>query len=75
MDLVDVGVFRLWNHVKDDVVIGNIYILRGLKVATERTFNGERYVNDRNGDKKLISDARTAFEDVSDQQDITTYFA
>ena len=74
MDGVGVGPLRLWNHVEGDVEAGRICILRGLKVATERQWNGEKYVNDREGAKKLDSDARTAIEDVSDQPEITVYF-
>ena len=74
MDGVAVGPVRRWNHLEDDVEVGTICILRGLKVATERQWNGEKYVNDREGAKKLDSDARTAIEDVSDQPEITSYF-
>ena len=74
MDGVEVGPLRLWNHVGGDVEQGKICILRGLKVATERKWNGENYVNDREGAKTLVCDARTAIEDVSDQPDITQYF-
>ena len=41
MDGADVGPLRLWNHVEGDVEIGNICILRGLKVANEKQWNGE----------------------------------
>ena len=57
-----------------DIETGKIYILRGLKIAAERAWNGATYVNDPQGTKKLESDARTAFEDVSDQPDIMYYF-
>ena len=74
MDGVDVGPLRLWNHAVGDVDVGNICIFRGLKVSTERQWNGEKYVSNRDGAKKLDSDARTAIEDVSDQPAITSYF-
>ena len=74
MDGVVVGPLRLWNHMEGDVEVGNICILRGLKVKTERQWNGEKYVNDREGAKKLDCDARTAIEDVSDKPEITSYF-
>ena len=74
MDGVIVGPLRLWNHVEGDLEVGSICILRGLKVGTERQWNGETYVNDRNGAKKFDSDARTAIEDVRDQPEITCYF-
>ena len=74
MDGVEVGPLRLWNHVEGDVVIGNTCILRGLKVANEKQWNGEKYVNDREGAKKLDCDSRTAIEDVSDMPEITSYF-
>ena len=74
MDGVGVGPLRLWNHVEGDLEVGSICILRGLKVGTERQWNGEKYVNDRDGAKKFDSDARTAIEDVRDQPDITCYF-
>ena len=74
MDGVDVGPLRLWNHAVGDVDVGNICIFRGLKVSTERKWDGEKYVNNRDGAKKLDSDARTAIEDVSDQPAITSYF-
>ena len=74
MDGVDVGPLRLWNHVVGELDVGKIYILRGLKVSTERQWNGEKYVSNRDGAKKLDSDARTAIEDVSGQPAITSYF-
>ena len=74
MDGATVGPLRLWNHLEGDVQVQSICILRGLKVATERKWNGETYVNDREGAKKLDCDARTAIEDVSDQPEITCYF-
>ncbi len=74
MDGVDFGPLRLWKHVIGDVEVGNICILRGLKVANEKQWNGEKYVSDREGAKKLDCDARTAIEDVSDQPEITSYF-
>ena len=74
MDGVSVGPLRLWNHVEGDLEVGSICILRGLKVGTERQWNGEKYVNDRDGAKKFDSDARTAIEDVRDQPEITCYF-
>ena len=46
---------------------------RKVTVATERQWNGEKYESDRNGAKKLESDARTVIEDVSDQPEITSY--
>ena len=69
-----VGPLRLWNHEEGDVQVQSICILRGLKVAPEKLWNGEKYVNDRDGAKQLDSDARTAIEDVSDQFKITSYF-
>ena len=74
MDGVAVGPLRPWNHVGGDVEIGTICILRGLKVASERQWDGERYVNNPAGAKQLDCDARTAIEDVSNQPDITCYF-
>ena len=50
------------------------YILRGLKVATEKVGTGDKWANDRDGVRKLDNDARTAFEDVSDHPEITQYF-
>ena len=75
MDGMNVGTLRLWNHMGGDAEVGKYYILRGLKVAPERQWNGERYVPDREGAKKLESDARTAIEDVSEQTEITYYFS
>ena len=60
--------------MESDVDVGKTYILRGLKVATERVWNGEKYANDRNGAKKLDNDNRTALEDVSDHPEITQFF-
>ena len=71
---MEVGPVRLWNHVEGDVEVGTICILRGLKVAAERSWNGEKYVTDRDGAKKLDNDARTAIEDVSNQPEITYYY-
>ena len=70
----NVGPLRLWNHDESDVEIGNICILRGLRVATERQWNGEKYVTEREGPKRLDCDNRTAIENVSDQPEITHYF-
>ena len=74
MDGMEVGPLRLWNHEVGEITVDGIYILRGLKVATERQWNGDIYVNNRDGVRKLVSDARTAIEDVSDQPTITSYF-
>ena len=74
MDGMEVGPLRLWNHEVGEITVDGIYILRGLKVATERQWNGDAYVSNRDGAKKLVSDARTAIEDVSDQPGITSYF-
>ena len=74
MDGMEVGPVRLWNHDESDVEIGHIYILRGLKVATERVWDGQNWTNDRSGAKKLVNDNRTALEDVSDHPEITQYF-
>ena len=70
----NVGPLRLWNHDESDVEVGNICILRGLKVGTERQFNGEKYVRERDGQKRLDCDNRTAIENVSDQPEITYFF-
>ena len=74
MDGEGVGPLRLWNHVEGDIEPGNICILRGLKVATENTWNGHIYVPGPHGAKKLVCDARTAVEDVSGNPDIIDYF-
>ena len=74
MDGVEVGPLRLWNHVEGDVEVGTTCILRGLKVASERKWNGEKYVNNPDGARKFECDPRTAIEDVSDQPEITSYF-
>ena len=74
MDGAEVGPLRFWNHERDDVQLGNIYILRGLKVVNEKHWDGEKYVNDRDGAKKWDCDGRTAFEDVTDHEDIQVYF-
>ena len=74
MDGVEVGPLRLWNHVEGDVQVQSICILRGLKVAPAKLWNGEKYVNDRDGAKQLDSDARTAIEDVSNYPSITKFF-
>ena len=74
MDGVTVGPLRLWNHEEGDVQVQSICILRGLKVAPEKLWNGEKYVNDRDGAKQLDSDARTAIEDVSHIPEIANYF-
>ena len=74
MDGATVGPLRLWNHVEGDVQVQSICILRGLKVAPEKIWNGEKYVNDKDGARQLDSDARTAIEDVSHITDIVNYF-
>ena len=74
MDGMEVGPLRLWNHDECDVEIGHFYIVRGLKVATERVWDGDKWANDRNGAKKLDNDNRTALEDVTDNREITHFF-
>ena len=66
---------RPYKHVKAhknaNMYVGNICILRGLEVATERQWYGQNNVNDCAGAKKVDCDARTAIEDVSKQPEIT----
>ena len=63
-----VGPLRLWNFEEGNVHDGCIYILRGLKVALEQYWDeaAYKYVNNSEGRKTVICDARTAAEDVTD---------
>ena len=76
MDGDQVGPLRLWEHTESDVEAGSIYIFRGMKIASERTWDDAswKWTNHSQGLKTLDCDIRTAIEDVSDQPDITSYF-
>ena len=74
MDGAQAGPLRLWDHEEGAVEAGTIYILRGLKIATERQWDGEKYASDPQGMKKMDCGNRTAIEDVSAQPEITSYF-
>ena len=67
---------RLWCFVEGDVVPGNTYILRGLKIMLEQYWDDtiRKYVPRQGGRHVAECGARTAVQDVSHVKSITGYF-
>ena len=70
------GALRLWRHETGDMTAGNIYLIRGLKVANKNYWSDEDwgYVPTGDGAKVLEVSMRTAIEDVSHVEAIANYF-
>ena len=75
-DNASVGYLRLWRFEEGDVVEGNAYIVRGLKVVEETVWDEEkwRYVPRGDGTKKAECKDRTAMEDVTHVDGIMEFF-
>ena len=71
-----VGPLRLWRFSEDEVVEGNTYIIRGLKVGEEVQWDDDqwKWVPRQNGVRALESTVRTALEDVTAVEDIERCF-
>ena len=76
MEGTPVGPLRLWRFNEDDVVQGNTYIIRGLKVVPENRWDDEKWkwVPSANGVNTIECTVRTALEDVTAVDNIMTYF-
>ena len=76
MDNAVVAHLRLWRFEEGDVVEGNAYIMRGLKVAEETIWDDEKwkYVARGDGTKKAECKDRTAVEDVTHIDEIMHFF-
>ena len=76
MDGMATGPIRLWRHETDDVIQGNIYIIRGLKVTEAWQWSDEelRYKTKTDGSKTVELTFRTAIEDVTEVADIAQFF-
>ena len=68
---------RFWRYECGDLVEGNIYIVRGLKVALKQQWSDElkRYAPNTQGINTVESTYRTAAEDVTHVEAISSYFA
>ena len=71
----DVGPLRLWQYEESDIHPGHAYILRGLKVVYDRTWDATRHKYVRTDDlpKTIECNLRTACEHVEGIQSITEY--
>ena len=70
-----VGHLRLWRFEESDVVEGNVYIVRGLKVAAETSWDEGKwkYVPHEDGTKKAECKDRTAMVDVTHVEEIVQF--
>ena len=70
-----VGPLRLWQREEGDIKIGGAYVVRGLKVVNDRTWDSQKGVWTRFAAtaKTIARSVRTAVEDVSDVDSITQY--
>ena len=76
MDGAALGAIRLWRHEADDITQGNIYIIRGLKVAEVVQWSDDEWQwrAKKNGTKTVEHTFRTAIEDVTEVADISQFF-
>ena len=76
MDGAHVGALRLWRWEEGDILGGEIYILRGLKVKHEQVWCAEnrKWVPCADGRLTLECSNRTAAEKVSHVAAISTFF-
>ena len=76
MDNLSIGTLRLWRFVKGDIVQSKHYIIRGLKVVKETSWNPEeyKYMPNQDGKQTVECSWRTAVEDVSQVREITECF-
>ena len=72
---VDVWPLRLWRHEEGDIRPGGAYVVRGLKVVNDRTWDSQKGVWTRFAAtaKTIACSVRTAVEDVSDVVSTTQY--
>ena len=77
IDGVTVASLRLWRYAEGDLTERNTYIIRGLKVMVAKQWDEEhwRYNFRTDGLKTLECTSRTAVEDVSHIEDITSFFS
>ena len=70
-----VGPLRLWQREEGDIKPGGAYVVRGLKVVSDRAFEPAKGVWMRSGNapKTIECNVRTACEDVGDVESITQY--
>ena len=70
------GAIRLWRHEADDIIQGNIYIIRGLKVAEALQWSDDewQYKPKKDGSKTVELTFRTAIEDVTEVTEIAQLF-
>ena len=76
MDGAATGAIRLWRHEAYDIIQGNIYIIRGLKVAEVVSWSEDewQWKAKKNGGKAVEHTFRTAIEDVTEVADISQFF-
>ena len=67
---------RLWRFVEGDVVPGNTYIIRGLRIMHENYYDNTigKYAPRPGGRHVLLCGPRTAVEDVTHVTSITEFF-
>ena len=71
----EVGPLRLWQHDEGDINPGDAYIVRGLKVVYDRTWDSTKntYVRSADLPKIIECNIRTACEDVEGVESIAQY--
>ena len=76
MDGVATGPLRFWRHDQGDIIEGQIYIVRGLKVVDETYWSDDayKYIPKEDGTKTVEISFRTSLEDVTEVKDIAQYF-
>ena len=70
------GPLRLWRFEEEDLVEGNTYIVRGLKVTADTHWDDQqwKYVPRQDGTKALECTTRAAVEDVTHVDAIAVFF-
>ena len=75
MDRVPITALRMWMFEEGEVVPGNLYILRGLRVAPDRVWDDAAWKYVPSPDRrKLDCSGRSAVEDVTSFSSIAAFF-
>ena len=75
MDRVPITALRMWMFEEGEIVPGNLYILRGLRVAPDRVWDDAAWKYVPSPDRrKLDCSGRSAVEDVTSFSSIAAFF-
>ena len=77
MDGTYLGPLRMWRFEEEDITAGQTYILRGMRVAVESSWDYElmKYMPRADGKRTVECTSRTAAEDVTHVNAIQAYFS